>query len=353
MKILVVKLSSFGDVVHTLPILTDIASIFPEAKVDWVVEESFVPLLTRYQQNNPTLLNRVIACGLRRWRKQLFHPSTYGAVRAEFRVFRQQLKQGEYDLVLDVQGLIKSAWIASLARTNKNKNGNNGKQTKIYGFKNGGIDSGYEPLARLVYDVSIPIPDRIHAVSRSRYFFAQVCEHLGVKNNVSTAKPDFGLIFPRIDSPFNTKKVLLVMHTAGKHKQWKTEHWVGLAKYLIQQGYCIEWSWGSQAEQTQSQQLIRLSGGELAAQRDLNQWCDHLPNYALVVGVDTGLTHLAAALNVKTIELYVASWRWKTECFWSERIVNLGDCGAPPSLDIVIESINQLCDFQNNKGVAP
>jgi heptosyltransferase-1 len=257
---------------------------------------------------------------------------------------------------LDVQGLIKSAWVASLARVNTSKIG---KKTNVYGFKNGGEGSGYEPLARLAYDVSIPIPDRIHAVSRPRYFFAQVCKHLGVENNMSTTQPDFGLNLSsshhRVSDfvvSVNTNKVLLVMHTAGKHKQWSSEHWLGLANYLIEQGCSIEWSWGNESERTRSGHMIDLTGGELAAQRDLNQWCDHLPDYGLVVGVDTGLTHLAAALNVKTIELYVASWRWKTECFWSERTVNLGDCDTPPSLTSVIESVNRLCVFQNNKGVA-
>ena len=156
MKILLVKLSSLGDVVHTLPVVQDIRAALPDAQIDWVLEKSLAPFLQQTQS-----LQRVIACEIRRWRKS---PLT-AVTRREWRAFRAELQMEAYDAVIDLQGLSKSALVARLARL--------APGGKRYALANQTEGSGYEAPTRWVADVAIQMEPHIHAVQRSRELAAR------------------------------------------------------------------------------------------------------------------------------------------------------------------------------------
>jgi heptosyltransferase I len=131
--------------------------------------------------------------------------------------------------------------------------------------------------------------------------------------------------------------------TARPSKQWSPERWVAVSRLLEARGLCVLLPWGSDAE--------KQAAEELAAQMPNAHVLPRLPmmeavllaqRATLAIGVDTGLTHIAAAYNRPTIELYCDSPRWKTEGNWSTNIINLGDRGAPPSIEDVAEAIGQL-----------
>ncbi len=156
-KVLVVKLSSLGDVLHTLPIVWDIRKRLPNVQIDWIVEEAYVPLLTPLQTTTEfSGLDRIIPIALRRWRRSLFSRQTW----REFFAMRQFLRATTYDVVLETQGLIKSALVCALAKKSKH--------AIVAGLGNATQYSGYEPLARFFYAHSIQVPKQCHAIDRAR-----------------------------------------------------------------------------------------------------------------------------------------------------------------------------------------
>jgi heptosyltransferase-1 len=167
LRILLVRVSSLGDVVHNMPVVADIHRHHPDAQIDWVVEENYAGLV-RLNQG----VRKVIPFALRRWRKRLFARET----RAEIRAFRAALRAESYDWVFDTQGLLKTGIIMGMARGGK----------KV-GLANGSVGSGYEGVSRVFHDLSIPTPPRTHAVERGRIVVSQA---LGFPLD---APADFGL----------------------------------------------------------------------------------------------------------------------------------------------------------------
>ena len=159
-KVLIVKLSSLGDVVHAMPAVMDIHAAFPNAQIDWVVERGFAPLAARC-----TAVHRVIPCEIRKWRKAFFKAESRAQTRAEWQAFKADLQQEAYDVILDLQGLTKSALVAWLARQ--------AKGGKRYALANRTDGSGYERPTRWVADVAVPITPHIHAVERGRVLCAK------------------------------------------------------------------------------------------------------------------------------------------------------------------------------------
>jgi heptosyltransferase-1 len=325
-KILLVRVSSLGDVLHNLPVVADILRHHPGTQIDWVVEEGYVGLV----RLNPHV-RKVIPLGLRRWRKNLRDP----AVRAEVRAFFHDLRAERYDYVFDTQGLLKTGAIMALARTRP------GGQ-KV-GLANGTEDSGYEGLSRVFHTKSIPVALRTHAVARGRQVIGDALGY--APDFVATTLPDFGLRFdaaaPRPGWMPAGDYIVFFHGTARDAKRWAPEHWMRLGRALAPMPILLPWGSGREKEDAallaaslpQAQVLPRLSildAVELARRA------------RLVVGVDTGLTHIAAAVGAPTIEIYTDSPRWKTEGNWSPRIVNLGDAGAPPAADDVLAAARAL-----------
>jgi len=324
LNILLVRVSSLGDVLHNLPIVADIHRHFPDAQVDWVVEEGYVSLV----KLNPHV-RKVIPFALRRWRKGLGD----AAVRAELRGFFRDLRAEQYDYVFDTQGLIKTGIVMACARTRP------GGQ-KV-GLANGTEDSGYEGVSRIFHNRSIPVEPRTHAVARGRQVVAAVLGHA-----VDTP-PDFGLPAPeRSARPawMPPEDYAVFFHgTARDAKKWPTAHWIALGQALAPMTVLLPW--GSPREKEEAERLAAaLPNARVLPRLSMMDAVELARHAALAVGVDTGLTHIAAAFVRPTVELYCDSPRWKTEGNWSPRIVNLGDTGAAPGVAEVVAAARRLLE---------
>jgi heptosyltransferase-1 len=326
LKILLVRVSSLGDVLHNLPIVADILRHDPAAQIDWVVEEGYVSLV----RLNPHV-RKVIPFALRRWKKGLGN----AAVRAEFRAFFRELRFDAYDYVFDTQGLIKTGIIMAAARVRKGG-------LKV-GMANGTEDSGYEGVSRIFHTRSVPVALRTHAVARGRQVVASV---LGYE---VSAPPDFGLSAPDPAARpawMPPGDYTVFFHaTAGATKRWDAPNWIRLGQGLaaLPTPLPILLPWGSAREKLDAEQLAAALPNAVVLPKLSMMDAVELARHArLAVGVDTGLTHIAAAFVRPTIEIYVDSPRWKTEGNWSPNIVNLGDGGAPPKVDEVLAAARRL-----------
>jgi heptosyltransferase-1 len=323
-KILLVRVSSLGDVLHNLPIVADVMRHFPGAQVDWVVEEGYVSLV----RLNPHV-RKVLPFALRRWKKGL----AKAAVRAELRGFFRDLRADQYDYVFDTQGLIKTGIIMAAARTRPGGH-------KI-GMANGTEDSGYEGISRIFHSRSIPVEARTHAVARGRQVVAAALGY------TLDTPPDFSLPAPDAAArpawmPPGAYAVFFHA-TARAAKQWAPANWIALGRALAP--LTILLPWGSAAEKTEAEQLAAaLPHAVVLPKLTMMDAVELARHAALAVGVDTGLTHIAAAFVRPTIEIYADSPRWKTEGNWSPRIVNLGDSGAPPTVDDVVANARRLLE---------
>jgi len=330
-KILLVKLSSLGDVLHNLPIVWDIRAHLPNAQIDWVVEEGYVHLLTPLlSQDDFRGIDRIISFGLRRWKKALLSWQSW----REFFAFKGELQKVSYDIIIETQGLLKSALVCSLAKKNPN--------AVVAGLANATEFSGYESISRMFYSQSVQVPMRCHAVDRSRFvacsaldwplidksektqfYPATYVETIGVKK------------FSGLQKPY----VLFFHSTARDAKRWANQNWIDLGNNLASRGYQIILPWGSVSEKAVSSNLsVEIPGSLVPEAFTIEDAFSVIANSALVVGVDTGLTHLSAVLNKPTIEIYCDSPRWKTEGYWSEKIRNIGDIQASSTVDEVTKA---------------
>ena len=324
MNILLVRVSSLGDVLHNLPIVADIHRHYPDARVDWVVEESYVSLV----KLNPHV-RKVIPFALRRWRKGLGN----AAVRAELRGFFRDLRAEQYDYVFDTQGLIKTGIVMACARTRP------GGQ-KV-GMANGTEDSGYEGVSRIFHSRSIAVEPRTHAVARGRQVVAAALGYA-----VDTP-PDFGLPAPersaRPDWMPADDYAVFFHGTARDAKKWPAPHWIALGQALAPMTILLPW--GSPREKEEAERLgAALPNARVLPKLSMMDAVELARHAALAVGVDTGLTHIAAAFVRPTVEIYADSPRWKTEGNWSPRIVNLGDTGAAPAVADVVAAARRLLE---------
>ena len=333
-----------GDVLHNLPIVWDIRAQYPDAQIDWAVEESYVSLLEPLRSRSGfNGIDRIIPIALRRWKKSLFSAQT----RHELKVFRQNLQSVTYDMVIETQGLLKSALVARLAKR--------GEDAVITGLANATDDSGYEPMARWFYTACIRVPQQCHAIERSRRV-AAAAMHVPVPEKESSAPlfypPEFVQNLLQIsnsgDSPghqFAMPYLLFFHATARAAKRWSEDNWVAVGRSLSKQGKQIVLPWGNAHEKELSLRLCaQIPGSVVPEAFDLNQAFGIIARAEMTIGVDTGLTHLSAIMNRPTIEIYCDSPRWKTEGYWSPNIKNLGDISLPPRVDEVLSACNCRAD---------
>jgi len=324
MKILLVRVSSLGDVLHNLPMVADILRHHPGARIDWVVEEGYVSLV----RLNPHV-RKVIPFALRRWKKGLRDP----AVRAELRGFFRDLRAEQYDYVFDTQGLIKTGIIMAAARVRPGGH-------KV-GMANGTEDSGYEGVSRIFHSRSIPVAPRTHAVQRGREVAAAALGY------AIDTPPDFGLPAPdpaRRPAWMPAQDYAVFFHgTARDAKKWAPENWIALGRALAPLPVLLPW--GSPKEKDEAERLAAaLPNASVLPKLSMMDAVELARHAALAVGVDTGLTHIAAAFVRPTVEIYCDSPRWKTEGNWSPRIVNLGDTGRPPPVGEVVDAARSLLE---------
>lgn len=327
MNILIVRVSSLGDVVHNMPMVADLLRQYPHAQIDWVVEEAYVDLVRLH----PGVRN-VIPFALRRWRKSIGSAAT----RAELRAFRQSLQVTAYNFIFDTQGLFKTSLVMRMARL--------APGGQRIGLANATDGSGYEAISRVFHTRSIPVGLRTHAVQRARTVAAVA---LGYAIDTPA---DFGLQPPLLSAAAQrwlpvTPYAVFFHGTARVAKQWAREHWVALGAHLAQRGLSVLLPWGSETEHREAQWLAeRIDGAVVLPLLPMMDAVLLAQRAALVVGLDSGLTHIAAAYRRPTVELYCDSPRWKTEGNWSPAIINLGDTGAPPSIAAVCAATDTLLD---------
>jgi heptosyltransferase I len=270
-RVLIVKMSSMGDIIHTLPALTDAQKAIPNISFDWVIEKSFAEIPGWHKA-----VKKIIPIQLRSWRKNLF------TLPINLWRFRRGLRNQKYDLVIDIQGLLKSGLIAGFAK---------------------GVHCGYdyksarESLAAIFYQRRFAVTKNQHAITRNRKLFAQALGYV-----MPNSKPDYGI-------KENFKKAapqnyLVFLHsTARAEKLWSENNWVELAK--LAQRWQIKLPWGNADEHARAIRMSELAGNfEVLPKVTLTELAEILLAAKAVVAVDTGLGHLCAALDVPTLSLY-------------------------------------------------
>lgn len=288
MKVLIVKLSSLGDVVHTLPVVHDLRSARPDARIDWVVERAFAPLVQRCAG-----VARVIPSELRRWRKAPLAHST----RTEWRAFRRELHAETYDAVIDLQGLTKSALVAHMARV--------APGGQRYAMANRTEGASYEAPTRWVADVAIRIEPQTAAVQRAREVCAQALGY------TLRGDPDFGLGHAGTQ---REDTVVLIHGTSRADKCWPQEHWVALGQRLIADGHAIGLPHGNEEERARSDRLAQALGprAQVWPRLALDALTDRMGRCAGAIGVDSGLSHIAVALDLPHVQIYNFETAWRT-----------------------------------------
>jgi heptosyltransferase-1 len=300
-KILVVKTSSFGDVVHNFPAISDIRKNHPEASIDWVVEEAYVPLVGMHPG-----VRKAIPVAQRRWRRQLLRVTTWNEINA----LRKWFKNEPYDAVIDTQGLLKSALLADVA---------NGTR---HGFDS---RSARERIATFFYDKKHRVACDKHAVARNRELASLA---LGYQ---TTSDVDYGLIGSRNDR-CNEGEIVLLHSTSRSDKYWPEENWVALGRQIESSGGRMVLPWGNASERSRSQRIAKsLDRAEVPEAMSIDALAGLLGRCAGVVGLDTGLTHLAAALGTPLVAIYVATDPALTGVFGAIRATNLGGLNQVPT----------------------
>ena len=290
MRVLIVKLSSLGDVVHAMPVVQDIRAAFPGASIDWVVEPGFAPLLRRVDG-----IENVIECALRRWTRAWWT----AAVRAEWRAFKTRLRAQRYDAVLDLQGLTKSAVIARLARRTPSG--------ATYGLANRTDGASHEPPARWLVDHAIRIEPHIHALDRSRVLASKALGY------ALAGPPRFGLR-ARGGRAHGAPTLVFVHGTSRDDKLWPEADWIELGRRAIAQGWRIALPHAGAIELERAQRIASALGdaAEVWPALSLDALVDRLGATQGVVGVDSGLSHIAVALDLPHVQVYNWPTAWRT-----------------------------------------
>ena len=273
MRVLVVKTSSMGDVIHTLPAIEDATKAIPGIKFDWLIEEGFQEIPAWHDS-----VDKVIPIGLRRWRKSW--PKAF--LSSEIKLFLKRLRENKYDVVIDAQGLIKSAVPA--------------KFTKgiLCGFDK---SSAREGMAARFYDRKFAVDKSLHAIERVRRLFA-----LSLGYEYQNILPSVKL---NLNAGLEEKKGFLFLHgTTWPSKHWPDESWLELGKLLKEKCEAIYLPWATGQEKDRAEWLGKELNISVLPKLSLTEIAELMLKAKAVVGVDTGLTHLAALLDVRSIGIY-------------------------------------------------
>lgn len=279
MRVLIVKVSSLGDIIHTLPAVTDAKRAYPNLVFDWVVEENF----TEVPAWHPAV-DRVIPVAIRRWRKSLM--KTY--LTREFRTFKRALQGTRYDLVIDAQGLIKSGIISRMSRG------------LTIGLSNRTVR---EPLAALFYNKAYSVPWTEHAVDRVRQLFSRALQYQYDTDLISYGIDRAKLKTKTENVPGNT--VVFLHGTTRVNKYWPKEKWRDLANLATEYGYDVVLPWGTLEEKKRAEFIGEGNlNVKILGKKSLSELAVVIIKSKGVIAVDTGLGHLAAALSKSTVSLY-------------------------------------------------
>lgn len=276
MRVLLVKTSSLGDVIHALPALTDAARALPGIRFDWVVEEGFAEIPAWHPA-----VAQVIPVAIRRWRRNLWQTMASG----EWRRFKRRLWERHYDQVIDAQGLLKSAWLTRYVRA------------PVAGFDRASVR---ESLASHFYDRRYAVPRDLHAVERLRQLFA-----LALDYSLPVGTGDYGLDRRRLADRPRVPYLLFLHGTTWDSKHWPERYWRELAERMSWLGWSIRLPWGNVEEKARAERIAAgLASVVVLPKMNLAGVAKTLAGASACVAVDTGLGHLAAALGVPTVSLY-------------------------------------------------
>jgi heptosyltransferase-1 len=318
LRILFVKTSSLGDVVHNCPAVSDAARSVRGAIIDWVVEEAFAGIAALHRS-----VRRVIPVAVRRWRTSLFSAATW----RELRGFRAALSAERYDCVIDTQGLLKSALIAALA------------EGPAHGYDRA---SAREPAAARFYAHRHAVDTRLHAVERNRRLAAAALGYAA--GGAADPGIDYGLAAGG-EPAFAARApyAMLFTMTSRADKLWPEARWRALGAALAARGLQCVLPWGSEEERARAERIAQAVEGSVVPPRlPLAELARLAARARCAVGVDTGLTHVAAALGVPTLGLYAGSDPALTGLHAGARARNLGAAGRAPELAEVLGALENL-----------
>ncbi|MEQ1515524.1 MAG: lipopolysaccharide heptosyltransferase I [Usitatibacteraceae bacterium] len=320
MRVLLVKLSSLGDVLHNLPVASDLVRAHPDARIDWITEAPYAQLVALHPG-----VRAVFETHLRTLKKQWWAPKAWSLMRDD----KSRLRGQSYDVILDTQGLVKSAIVARWA---------NGP---IAGFSR---ESVREPFATRYYDRCADIPRQLHAVERNRRLAANIFGY------ELSDEVDYGLRLPASTTSALKSPYAVFLHaTSRNNKMWPEEQWIQLGKRLGERGISVILPWGNATERSVSERLAQsIPMATVPPPMSLTEAAMLLSDARGVVGVDTGLAHLAVALQRPTIGLYVTTSPALTGLYGNTLAINLGG-GSPgqpmtPSVDEAWAAWRRLLD---------
>jgi heptosyltransferase-1 len=312
MNVLIVRTSSMGDLIHTWPALTELVRHYPNLRISWLAEENFADIARLHPA-----VSEVITLAWRRWRKGLLSKSTWN----EMKTMQRRLHGTKWDWVIDSQGLLKSAIPARFA------------DGPLAGFN---WKSVREPLACLLYNKTYSVSRKLSAVDRNRALFAQIFGYQ------VEGLPKFGIQAGLRPSWLPVDNYAVLLHaTSRSSKEWSEKHWVDLGLQLRDQhGLKLVIPWGNEAEHQRAQRLCAQMSGSLVAPRlALHEAAALLGHARAVIGVDTGLTHLANALDVPLVAVYTDTDPRLTGVIETHSAINLGGIGQNPSVKQVLDAL--------------
>jgi len=286
MRVLIIKTSSMGDLIHTLPALSDAGAVHPDIRFDWVVEEQYAEIPAWHPR-----VERVIPVALRRWRRYFYR---LDQLHKEWRQFRAALQESTYDCIIDAQGLLKSAILATRARGLR------------YGMDR---RSARERIAARFYHYPLAIDRRQHAIDRLRLLFSRVLRY-----PLPNTPEEYGITLPDLADGDDAPPYLVFVHgTAQRRKEWPQEHWQALCARATAAGCQVRLPWHGVREQ-QSARALALQGPGITVLPPLNltALAGVLQGAQAVVTLDTGPGHLAAALGRPVVALYGATCPQRT-----------------------------------------
>jgi len=311
--VLFVKTSSLGDVIHHMPALTEAIRRCPGLGFSWVVEELIAPLVRLHPG-----VREVIPVASRRWRRSLASRSTW----CEMRSFAHALRAKEYAAVIDTQGLVRSALVTRVARGRR------------HGYDAASVR---ERAASLFYDVRHRVARDQHAIARNRALTGLALGY------APEGAPDFGLDRTQLAPPSRERYAVLLHATARPDKEWPVQHWIALGQALRAHGLGMVLPWATEAERQRSQLIAAaVPAAEVPDLRPLDAVARLIAGASLVIGVDTGLLHLAAALGVPLVAVFAGSEPDLTGPIGQGPIAVVGGKGEVPAVADVAAAVARV-----------
>ncbi|MBP6900866.1 MAG: lipopolysaccharide heptosyltransferase I [Burkholderiaceae bacterium] len=314
-RVLIVKTTSMGDVVHALPAISDIRRHRPGLAIDWLVEAPFAAIPALHPA-----VRRVLPIAWRKWRKSLWSPAT----RAALTQARAELRRDDYDLVIDLQGLLKSV---------------------LWGLQARGPLAGYdrhsirEPLAALAYQRAAVVPRELHAVQRCRRLVALL---LGYP--VPESAPDFGLVPPAPSAQGWQPPLLsaaLIPCASRPEKLWPEAHWIAVGQRLKKASLTPVLVWGNDEERARAERIAAACDGLVPPFLSVADMAAVLARARQVVGLDTGFSHLAAAFGAPTIGIYCDHEPGLAGITGPGPVASFGGKGQVPTLEQVLAQLEK------------